>query len=89
MLGEMPKIVCDTAHNKEGLSLVMSQLGKEKFETLHIVLGLVNDKDLATLLPIFPKQATYYFCKPDTTKRIEKLKDNIYSFNRLILGMKS
>ncbi len=88
LLGEMPKIVCDTAHNKEGLSLVMSQLGKEKFETLHIVLGLVNDKDLATLLPIFPKQATYYFCKPDiprglSAELLKKVAAN-YGMNGLV-----
>jgi dihydrofolate synthase/folylpolyglutamate synthase len=65
LLGERPKIICDTAHNREGLSLTMSQVKKEKFETLHIVLGAVNDKDLVSILPIFPKKAKYYFCKPD------------------------
>ena len=64
-LSEFPKIICDTAHNKNGLEIVMKQIQKEKFDTLHIVLGVVNDKDLDEILPIFPKNATYYFCKPN------------------------
>ena len=71
LLGERPKIICDTAHNREGLSLTMSQVNKEKFETLHIVLGAVNDKDLESILPIFPKKAKYYFCKPDIPRGLE------------------
>lgn len=67
-LGENPKIICDTAHNKHGLSVVMTQLQKETYENLHIVLGVVNDKDLHSILPLFPKKATYYFCKPDSSR---------------------
>lgn len=67
-LGENPKIICDTAHNKHGLSVVMNQLKNEKFENLHIVLGVVNDKDLDSILPLFPKDAKYYFCRPDSSR---------------------
>lgn len=63
-LGEHPKIICDTAHNKHGLSIVLKQLKKEIYEQLHIVLGVVNDKDLTEILPLFPKNAVYYFCSP-------------------------
>ncbi|MCB0442532.1 MAG: bifunctional folylpolyglutamate synthase/dihydrofolate synthase [Flavobacterium sp.] len=63
-MGEKPKIICDTAHNKHGLSIVLKQLKKQKFEKLHIVLGVVNDKDLAEILSLFPKNALYYFCSP-------------------------
>ena len=90
MLGSRPKIVCDTAHNREGLEIVMEQLSKETYEHLHIVLGVVNDKDLSTILSIFPQEATYYFCKPDIPRgldaddlrvRAEKfnLKGNVYN----------
>src|SRR5690606_16948742 len=51
-LGENPKIICDTAHNKHGLTVVINQIQKEDFETLHIVLGVVNDKDLDSILPL-------------------------------------
>lgn len=67
-LGENPKIICDTAHNKHGLSVVMNQLQNEKFEKLHIVLGVVNDKDLDSILPLFPKEAQYYFCSPNSSR---------------------
>jgi len=67
-LGENPKIICDTAHNKHGLAVVMKQIEKETFEHLHIVLGVVNDKDLDSILPLFPKKARYYFCRPDSSR---------------------
>ena len=65
VLREAPKVICDTAHNKEGLQTVMNQLQKEACQKLHIVLGVVSDKDLNDVLPLFPKNATYYFCKPN------------------------
>ena len=59
VLQESPKVICDTAHNKEGLEIVLHQLQKEPFEKLHIVLGVVSDKKLEEVLPLFPKSATY------------------------------
>lgn len=70
-LGDYPKIICDTAHNKNGLEIVMNQIQKEKYDTLHIVLGVVNDKDLNEILPLFPKHANYYFCKPNIPRGLE------------------
>ncbi|MGY5851661.1 bifunctional folylpolyglutamate synthase/dihydrofolate synthase [Salegentibacter sp. F14] len=71
ILQEKPKVICDTAHNKEGLKLVFKQLKGEDFQHLHIVLGVVNDKDLESILPLFPKNAHYYFCKPDIPRGLE------------------
>ena len=68
ILGEQPKIVADTAHNKECLTIVLEQLQKESYQDLHIVLGVVNDKDLDSILPLFPKAAKYYFAKPDVPR---------------------
>jgi dihydrofolate synthase/folylpolyglutamate synthase len=72
-LGEFPKIICDTGHNKNGLEMVMNQIQKEKFDSLHIVLGVVNDKDLDEILPLFPKKAIYYFCKPNIPRGLDAL----------------
>lgn len=69
-LGENPKIICDTAHNKHGLEVVMNQLKNEKYEKLHIVFGVVNDKDLESILPLFPKEAQYYFCNPNSSRAL-------------------
>jgi dihydrofolate synthase / folylpolyglutamate synthase len=70
-LGDFPKIICDTAHNTHGLTIVLNQIQKEPFENLHIVLGVVNDKDLDEVLPLFPKNAIYYFCKPNIPRGLE------------------
>ena len=67
-----PKVICDTAHNKEGLTYVMAQLKKESFKKLHIVLGFVSDKKLDTVLPLFPIDATYYFCKPNIPRGLDE-----------------
>lgn len=70
-IGEFPKVICDTAHNKNGLEIVINQIQKEKFDKLHIVLGVVNDKDLDEVLPLFPKNAIYYFCKPNIPRGLD------------------
>nr|WP_237708936.1 folylpolyglutamate synthase/dihydrofolate synthase family protein [Gillisia marina] len=85
-----PKVICDTAHNKEGLTYVLNQLKKESYKELHIVLGFVNDKKLEDVLALFPKNATYYFCKPNIPRGLDErilfqeasnfnLKGNVYS----------
>ncbi|SHJ81743.1 bifunctional folylpolyglutamate synthase/dihydrofolate synthase [Pseudozobellia thermophila] len=63
-LNTKPTVICDTAHNKEGLELVVGQLLRQKYRKLHIVLGFVKGKDLKGILPLFPANATYYFCSP-------------------------
>lgn len=68
ILNLVPKVVCDTAHNKEGLAIVLEQISEEQFDKLHMVLGVVDDKDLDGMLPMFPVHATYYFCKPDVPR---------------------
>ncbi|WP_336128281.1 bifunctional folylpolyglutamate synthase/dihydrofolate synthase [Mesoflavibacter sp. CH_XMU1422-2] len=72
VLQSNPKIICDTAHNKEGLSITMSQLQQEQFSNLHMVFGVVNDKDLSQIWSILPKNATYYFCKPDVPRGLDQ-----------------
>jgi dihydrofolate synthase/folylpolyglutamate synthase len=67
-LNDSPKVICDTAHNSHGLKIVLNQIQNEKFDELHIVLGVVNDKDLNDILPLFPKKAKYYFCKPNISR---------------------
>ncbi|WP_298759072.1 folylpolyglutamate synthase/dihydrofolate synthase family protein [uncultured Psychroserpens sp.] len=71
LLQNRPKIICDTAHNKEGLSYVTNQLKEERYNKLHIVFGVVNDKDLDTIISILPKNAIYYFCKPNVSRGLE------------------
>lgn len=61
ILDKNPLIVCDTGHNKEGISYVVKQIRAQEYERLHIVLGFVNDKNISEVLSLFPKEAEYYF----------------------------
>jgi dihydrofolate synthase/folylpolyglutamate synthase len=70
-INNSPKVICDTAHNKHGLQITLKQTQAEEFDSLHIVLGVVNDKDLDEILPLFPKNATYYFCKPNIPRGLD------------------
>jgi len=68
---DQPKVICDTAHNKEGLEIVMEQLSAEQYNTLHVVIGMVNDKNIEGALSLFPKDAVYYFCKADIPRALD------------------
>ena len=71
ILNEKPFVVADTAHNAHGLKRVLQQIENQLYQTLHIVLGVVNDKDLDSILPLFPKDAHYYFSKPNIPRGLE------------------
>lgn len=85
ILAKKPLTICDTAHNKEGLSLVLSQVGQQEFRELHLVIGFVKEKDLDGILPLFPKKAIYYFCKPGVPRGldVEILKEKAALYNLL------
>jgi len=86
VLQNSPKVVCDTGHNREGLIYVMQQLSKEVFKTLHIVFGVVNDKDISSIIDLLPKNATYYLCKPNISRGLDA-KELMRIFNEY--GLKS
>jgi len=71
ILKKQPLCIADTAHNLEGLKLVMEQLKALEYKKLHFVLGVVDDKDLKKILPFFPKDAFYYFCKADIPRALD------------------
>lgn len=83
VLSQNPKVVCDTGHNREGLQYVMGQLLNEKFDALHIIFGVVNDKDISTIADLLPQNATYYFCKPNIPRGMDanKLKAKLNKYN--------
>lgn len=65
ILSRQPLIICDTGHNPEGMMEVLKNIAATPYRKLHFILGMVNDKDSSKILPLLPKEATYYFCKPD------------------------
>ncbi|WP_185877771.1 bifunctional folylpolyglutamate synthase/dihydrofolate synthase [Blattabacterium cuenoti] len=71
-----PKIICDIAHNKNGIKMVNLQLKKESYENLHLVLGFVKDKKVSSFIKFFPHDSYYYFCQPSIERKydINKLK---------------
>lgn len=83
IMQQQPKIVCDTVHNVEGLNYVVQQIYSEDYKKLHIVFGVVNDKELQNTLSILPHKATYYFCKPNVPRGLEAkiLKEKAREFN--------
>lgn len=70
VLQEHPKVICDTGHNPAGIAMVVEELSKETFAKLHIVFGMVNDKEVKSILHYLPKQATYYFCQPSIPRAL-------------------
>ena len=63
IVSEKPLAICDVAHNPAGIELVMKELEVLPHIRLHIILGFVNDKDIDEIIPLLPKNATYYACQ--------------------------
>lgn len=72
VLGYNPLLICDTAHNAEGMKEVVQQMRQTPFEKLHIVLGLVKDKNPENLLALLPSDAEYYFSRADIPRAMEE-----------------
>lgn len=62
-LSENPLVVADTGHNEAGIKEILQQIKQTPHNHLHFVLGVVNDKDITTILSLLPKDATYYYCQ--------------------------
>lgn len=62
-LSDKPRIICDTGHNSHGIKYIVEQLRNEQYDNLHIVFGMVNDKDVSSVLELMPKDAKYYFTR--------------------------
>jgi dihydrofolate synthase/folylpolyglutamate synthase len=63
ILGHNPLVICDTAHNPDGIREVVRQLGLTPGGRRHMVLGVVKDKDVGAVLRLLPTDANYYFCQ--------------------------
>lgn len=71
ILRKKPLTICDIGHNPHGFRLVVDQLKSISYEQLHFVIGVVNDKDISTMLDILPKKAIYYFCKASIPRGLD------------------
>jgi len=71
ILQRNPLTICDTGHNEGGLREVLAQIATTPHNHLHFVFGAVNDKRLDPIFAMLPRDATYYFCKPDIPRGLD------------------
>ena len=65
IIKQKPLIICDTGHNEDGIREVLKNINSYQYNNLHMVIGMVKDKDISKILAMLPQKATYYFCSPD------------------------
>jgi dihydrofolate synthase/folylpolyglutamate synthase len=82
VLGDKPDIIADVAHNKAGLEVVLKQLTSLKYDNLHIVFGMVNDKDVGDLITLLPPDATYYLCAAAVPRAMDVASLSTYFSNQ-------
>ncbi len=70
-IGEHPLTICDTGHNVDGLTEVVKQIRRQKFQNLFIVLGMVKDKDISNALALLPAEAYYFFCQASIPRALD------------------
>ena len=85
ILKEKPLCICDTGHNVGGMQYIVKQLQKTPHKRLHIVIGMVSDKDVSTVLSMLPKDATYYFTQASvhramSAERLSEIALSIFNF---------
>jgi dihydrofolate synthase/folylpolyglutamate synthase len=71
-LASAPYTVCDTGHNLDGITEVVAQIATRAYERLHVVFGMVNDKDITAVLRVLPAAATYYFTRADLPRSLDE-----------------
>jgi dihydrofolate synthase/folylpolyglutamate synthase len=72
IIGTNPRIVCDTGHNEAGIREVVAQIIQTPYKKLHFVIGMVNDKDIVSVLAQLPKDAEYYFTKASMPRAMDE-----------------
>jgi dihydrofolate synthase/folylpolyglutamate synthase len=72
ILGNEPLIIADTGHNEDGIKQTIAQLKEQSYERLHIVFGMVNDKDISKVLACLPTDAMYYFTKANLPRAMNE-----------------
>lgn len=69
-LQDAPTLICDTGHNVGGITYIAEQLKQQTYRKLHIVMGMVNDKDIRGILALLPRDADYYFTKASVKRAL-------------------
>ncbi len=69
-LQDAPTLICDTGHNVGGITYITEQLQQQSYRKLHMVIGMVNDKDIRGVLALLPEDAEYYFTKASVKRAL-------------------
>ncbi|MFM9027284.1 MAG: bifunctional folylpolyglutamate synthase/dihydrofolate synthase [Bacteroidota bacterium] len=70
LLSESPNVIADVGHNEHGVRQLVLQLSETNYDQLHVVIGMVRDKDIASVLALLPRTANYHFCQPDLPRAL-------------------
>ncbi len=83
ILAKNPLTICDTGHNKAGIAEVVQNIQQTPHEQLHMVIGMVKDKDITAVLSLLPQNASYYFCQPELERALpaQELAEQGANFN--------
>lgn len=71
ILQNKPKVICDTGHNEAGIKEIIAQLKNQKYRKLRIIFGMVDDKNIDSILKIMPKEALYTFVKANIPRAMD------------------
>ncbi|MBY0535371.1 MAG: bifunctional folylpolyglutamate synthase/dihydrofolate synthase [Chitinophagaceae bacterium] len=82
-LSTNPRIIADVAHNEDGIKQVLEQLAGLRFNNLHWIIGMVNDKDIQKVLSLLPNSANYYFTQAPIPRALpsEELKQKAEQYD--------
>ena len=72
VIKKSPYVVCDTGHNVGGWEYLTRQIQQTHCQHLHMIFGMVNDKDIDGVLALLPKNATYYFTRIDSHRTVDE-----------------
>jgi dihydrofolate synthase/folylpolyglutamate synthase len=89
IISEKPLTICDVAHNPAGIEMVMTQLQQLPHRHLHIIIGFVNDKDVAEIIPLLPNNATYYATQAQVERALpaEELYQKLSTANLIVTAV--
>jgi dihydrofolate synthase/folylpolyglutamate synthase len=68
-----PTVVMDVGHNVDGIKAINEQLELTNYRHLHIVMGMVKDKEIDAILKLLPTHANYYFTKAQIPRALDEI----------------
>jgi dihydrofolate synthase / folylpolyglutamate synthase len=86
MIEENPRVILDVGHNEDGVKQIVLQLSQTKYNSLHLVLGMVKDKEIDTVLSLLPKDAVYYFTRSQIPRALPEKDLQLKALERHLTG---